>query len=432
MLKFKNTSAGKTILALTAATSMIALSTAPVAADDLADLKKQLAALAKKVEKLEAAKKKSVTVKKAEPAFGLATDDGLFEMNIRGRIYADYIKASDSDGSMDSSGTEFRTARLGVEGKAWKDVKYKFEAEFDGSDIAIKDAYMAFKTSMGSLTAGQFKTPNSLDEQTSSRHIAFLERGSFTDAFSFSRQLGFMWSNGNKNYTTKLGVFKGSSEDDGQGDLTIAGRATYGDTMDGGTWMVGGSFRNRDNDSQHRYRQRPHVHLSDRFVNTDRIGNGDDFFMGAEAAMQYGSLYASSEYGVLSAKEASMSNPGDSFKMKGGYIDIGYFLTGEKRPLKTEKGAWDRPKVNNPINKGGMGAVSLNLRYDILDMTGAGIYGGEQDTWIFGVNWYLNRHTRIVANYSHSSIDKAFNVAANGADGKNSVDAFGVRFQVDW
>ncbi|WND03468.1 porin [Temperatibacter marinus] len=420
------------IKSLAAATALSTLMAVPASAQDLEELKRQLAALAKKVEKLEEAKKKSVTVKKAEPAFGLATDDGLFEMNIRGRLYTDYITVSDSDGNFSQSGTEFRTARLGIEGKAWKDTKYKFEIEVDGNDVNVKDAYMQFKTSMGSITAGQFKTPNSLDEQTSSRHISFLERASITDAFGFARQTGIMWSNGDSNYTAKLGVFKGSTTDSGSGDTTIAGRVTYGDKMDGGKWLVGGSFRDRSSDGQFRYRQRPHVHLSDRFVNTDRIGNGDDFFYGVEGAIQYGSFYSSAEYGILNAKEASVSNPGSDAKLHGGYIDIGYFVTGESRTLKTDKGAWDRPKVSNPVYNGGMGALAVTARYDTLDLTGDGIYGGEMDTWIIGLNWYLNRHSRIVVNYSNSSIDGAFDVSANGADGKNSVDAFGVRFQVDW
>jgi hypothetical protein len=35
-------------------------------------------------------------------------------------------------------------------------------------------------------------------------------------------------------------------------------------------------------------------------------------------------------------------------------------------------------------------------------------------------------------NYSKSDISDAFAVAANGVDGENDVDAFGMRFQVDW
>ncbi|MBL4837416.1 MAG: hypothetical protein JKY34_07540, partial [Kordiimonadaceae bacterium] len=274
------------IKTLLAGTALVLLPAMPAAAQSLEDLQAQLASLIEKVEKLEVSQAtkaaKTSVVKKAEPAFSLATQDGLFEFNLRGRLYADYINVSDKDNTQDISATEFRTARLGIEGTAWKSVKYKFEADFAGNEVTVKDAYMQFKTSFGNIAAGQFKTPNSLDEQTSSRHITFMERGSFTDAFSFARQMGIMWSDAGKNWTAKVGVFKGAMGDDGQGNLTLAARTTYGNNFQGGKWIIGSSIRYRETDGQMRYRQRPHVHISDRFVNTGNIGNGKDLFFGLE------------------------------------------------------------------------------------------------------------------------------------------------------
>ena len=50
----------------------------------------------------------------------------------------------------------------------------------------------------------------------------------------------------------------------------------------------------------------------------------------------------------------------------GGYIEAGYFLTGETRGYKN--GTWDRTKVLKPFSKGGWGAVQLNGRVDYLDL----------------------------------------------------------------
>lgn len=420
----------KYLITILTSTTIAGLMILPASAQTLEQLQSRMNEMQKQIDVLKAEQQKSDIVKKAEPAFALGTKDGLFEFNLRGRIYADYVKASDDDGTMDVSGTEFRTVRLGIEGKAWHDVKYKFEADFAGDDVTVKDAYMQIKTTMGSITVGQFKTPNSLDEQTSSRYITFMERASFTDAFGFARQIGIAWNDGGDNWTVKAGIFKGSNSNDGQGDLTVAARATYGGKFNNGNWIIGGSVRNRTSDGQLRYRQRPHVHKSDRFVNTGKVGNGDDFFYGAEAGLQLGSFHGAAEYGFLSAKAAGTG--GGNATLSGGYAEIGYFLTGESRPLKLNKGAWDRPKVKRPVNEGGIGAVSINARYDLIDLTNDGLFGGEQDSMILGLNWYLNRHTRIMANYSHSRIDNAFDVSANGSDGKNSVDAFAFRFQVDW
>ena len=50
---------------------------------------------------------------------------------------------------------------------------------------------------------------------------------------------------------------------------------------------------------------------------------------------------------------------------------------------------------------------------------------GEQKTWIFGVNWWLNDYTRLTFNYAQSDISGGMN---NGA----KIQGAGVRAQVDW
>ena len=423
---------GKTVSKLLGLTALAGILALPVQAQSVEDLKAQLAALAERIEQLEKSQEKTAKIKKAEPAMAIATDDGLFEFNIRGRLFSDAAWVSDGDDSMDVKSTEFRTARLGVEGKAWENVKYKFEADFADNEVDMKDAYVQYKSEAGSWTFGQFKTPNSLEEQTSSRHITFMERSSFTDAFGLARMMGIGFGNGGDNWTFKAGVFRGGNnvdaEDEGE---TFAARGTYGAKTDNGAWMLGASVRQRSvgDQSDLRYRQRPHNHLSDRFVATSRIASKDSFF-GLEGAAQMGSFHFATEYGFLSAKDGGTT--GENANFSGGYAEVGFFLTDEEKPLKLSKGTWDRPKVKNPLHAGGIGAWQVAAKYDTIDLSDEGVFGGEQDTFIFGVNWYLNRHTRFMANYSHSSVDNAFDVSANGADGENNIDALGVRFQVDW
>lgn len=425
------------VSALLAATALTAISIQPAQAQSVEELKAQLEALSKRIEQLEKqqkkdTKKKAPVVKKAEPAFGLATEDGLFEMNVRGRMYVDAGWANDADDTMNVRGTEFRTARLGIEGKAWKGVKYKFEADFADNEVDLKDAYLQYSMGKGKVTFGQFKTFNSLEEQTSSRHITFMERASFTDAFGLSRMLGVAYGISGDTWTLNAGLYRGSAGTDAEKEgEAFAARGTFGRKFDNGSWMVGASMRvqNAPEGTMLRYRQRPHNHLSDRFVATSRISDKDTFY-GGEAAIQMDSFHFSTEWARLTADDGGAGGRDATFY--GGYVEAGWFITGEKKPLKLSKGAWDRPKVKNPVHEGGIGAWQLAAKFDRIDLTGDGVYGGEQDTFILGVNWYLNRHTRFMANYSHSSIEKAFDVSANGVDGENNVDTLGLRFQVDW
>lgn len=435
------------IAQLLTATALSVMAIPSVSAQSIEDLKAQLELLTKRIEQLEkqqlatpvavapaatplAAKTPIIT--KAEPGFALGTPDGNFEFNIRGRILTDLGIISDSDDSTNIRATEFRSARLAVEGKAWKNVAYRLVGDFAGNEVSLEDAYLEYKSGFGKIRIGHFKSNNSLEEITSLKHITFLERAAFTDAFDFDRHFGIGYIIGGDNWSLELGAFKGNAdvaeEDEGE---VFAARATYGNQLDNGIWIIGASarYRNSGDDGNIRYRQRAHLHQSARFLATDRIAT-EDLFYGIEGAVQYGSFHAASEWGITDAYEAGAG--GRDARFYGGYFEVGFYLTGEKQALNLKKGIWDRPKVINPMGEGGIGAWQIAAKFDRIDLTADGVYGGEQDTYLLGLNWYLNRYTRFSADYSHNSINKAFNIPLNGADSKNSVDTLGLRFQVDW
>ncbi len=358
----------------------------------------------------------------------IASADGNFKIKIRGRLFTDWATVSDNSGKAVDA-TEFRAARLGVEGVVMKDVKYKLELDFAGNQTNITDATMELALKPVSVVIGQFKTPTSLEEQTSSRFTTFLERGSFTDAFSLSRQVGIAANYNQDNVTFKAGVFQGNANG-GSGTIqgrTYAGRVTFAPQIgnDDGFIHIGASAfhrKNDDGDLTIRYRQRPHHHLADRYVNTDQFPSDSDTFFGVELAGVMGPLSAQAEWGWM---KASGINGGMDAKFNGGYVDVSYIITGESRGYKG--GTFDRIKVNNPVFGGGTGAWQVAARYDVIDLTdtNAAIIGGKQTSYIFGVNWLLNNYSRIMANYSRSDIDGGVN------DGEE-IDTFGVRFAVDW
>ncbi len=356
----------------------------------------------------------------------IASADGNFKIKLRGRLFTDWGTISDNGGKAVDA-TEFRAARLGVEGVVMKDVKYKLELDFAGNEVNITDATMELALKPVSVVVGQFKTPNSLEEQTSGRFTTFLERGSFTDAFSLSRQIGIAANYNQDNITFKAGVFQGNANGGGgtiQG-RSYAARATFAPQFEGGFIHIGASALHRENDDGDltiRYRQRPHHHLAGRYVNTDNFPSDSDTFVGVEFAGVMGPLSAQAEWGWMSS--AGLNAAPDA-KFNGGYVDISYILTGESRGYKG--GAFDRIKVNNPVFSGGSGAFQIAARYDIIDLTdtNAGVIGGKQTSYIVGANWLLNNYSRIMLNYSRSDID-------GGANDGQEIDTFGIRFAADW
>lgn len=367
----------------------------------------------------------------------ISSADGNFSMKLRGRLFADWGSVSDNGGKAVDA-TEFRAARIGLQGVLMKDVKYTLEVDFAGNDISIADALMELALKPVSVVVGHFKTPNSLEEITSARFITFMERSSFTDAFSLSRQIGIAAKYDQNNVTFNAGVFQGNANG-GSGTIqgrTYAARATFSPQITNSASIVhiGASAFHRQNDDGDltlRYRQRPHHHLADRYIDTrlatgpgthmDISGESDTFF-GVELAGIMGPLSAQAEWGWMSANAI---NGGMDAKFNGGYVNVSYFLTGESRGYKG--GKFDRVSVNNPVFGGGSGAFQIAARYDVIDLTdaAAGIFGGKQTSYIFGANWYLNNYSRVMANYSRSDIDGGAN------DGEN-IDTFGLRFQVDW
>ncbi|MBT5185700.1 MAG: hypothetical protein HOM01_02755, partial [Kordiimonadaceae bacterium] len=286
---------------------------------------------------------------KGAPEFSSA--DGNYKIKLRGRILADWGTVSDNNGKVVDA-TEFRAARLGVEGVVMKDIKYKFEIDFAGNNTNISDATIEWALKPVSVVVGHFKTPTSLEEQTSGRYTTFMERASFTDAFSFSRQIGIAASYSQNDITFQAGVFQGNANGGGgtvQG-RTYASRVTFTPKLKGGFIHVGASAFHRENDQGDltvRYRQRVPSHLSGRYVNTDNIDADSDTFYGVELAGVMGPLSVQGEWGWMKSNGLT---GGTDAKFNGGYIDVSYFITGESRGYKN--GAFDRVKVTNPVFEG--------------------------------------------------------------------------------
>lgn len=375
-----------------------------------------------------------------QPAPSFESSGGEFSIKLRGRLHWDAAWIDDDDGLVDIHDTEFRTARMGIEGKAFIDFRFRLEFDFAGGEVSIKDGWILYDSGPVEIKFGQFKLAPSLEEATSSQYTTFMERASFTDAFGFARQIGVSIKTSGKSWQFQMGAFRGAATDNGKDAGTmIAARASMGPKVGDVQLHFGAAVRFRDRDSDQSdfsYSQRPHQHLSARFIDSGRIADSDLFF-GVEAAAIRGPISLQGEWGWLEANLSDSfqaSNPnlaGPTFS--GGYISASYFLTGESRPYSVSNGAFDRIRVKNPLHKGGLGAWELGLRFDRIDLSDNGILGGEQDLFVVGLNWYPNRFMRVMLNYARADIKRAFLVPIlNGADGKNDVNSFGLRAQVNW
>ncbi len=380
-----------------------------------------------------------------------SAQDG-FTINLGGRLHVDYASASSDNTDFDVSATALRRARLKGYGQFGDNLDYKIEVTFDeDGDVNLEDAYLSWQPdgSPVSFKAGHFKTQNSLQEANSSLDEDLVERAAFTDAFELDRRVGFEVSRKSDNYQVQLGVFGENleeiEENDGNEGIAVAGRAVYKFDVSGGLIHTGASFRYRDqNDADDlRYRQRPFVEQTGRIISTGRVAESDTFF-GGELAGLFGPAWAIGEYTVVNADCAEGSTVCTDDPSFTGWSIGGGYVFGGKRNYSI--GKFKRVTVDNPVTQGGWGALSINARYDSLDLTDEGIEGGDLDTFALGVNWWLHEQTRLQLNYFNSDAtlsgpntgpslglqDVYAAAVTNAALNDDTVDGFVARLQFDF
>ncbi|MGH9340982.1 MAG: OprO/OprP family phosphate-selective porin [Acidobacteriota bacterium] len=361
------------------------------------------------------------------------TADGNFHLELGGRIHNDWVFISGDDeleavvGPLEN-GTEFRRLRLNFGGEIHEHVVFNIQLDFANGEVALKDVYAGLQglPGVGRVQAGHFKEPFSLEEVTSSNNITFMER-SLGNVFAPSRNTGIMARNTafDRRMTWALGTFRDTDDSGtavGDGDFNLTGRLTGLPWTDGSGQRLlhlGFAYSHRSpGDNLVRFRQRPEVHLSPRFVDTESLPAESDDRIAAEAALLFGPASVQGEYfHVVLDRPAGT---GDSFNAY--YIQGSLVLTGEHRSYSNSSGAFGsvRPRSNFLSGSGNSGAWELAVRYSHLDLTDETIMGGKLDDFTLGLNWYLNPNARIMWNYVSSD-----------RDGLGAANIFQMRFQIN-
>jgi phosphate-selective porin OprO and OprP len=293
---------------------------------------------------------------------------------------------------------------------------------------------------------GQYKTPNSLDQLTSRRFITFMERAAIVDAFTLDRQIGLGSGVSGETWGVDAGLFGQNADDvnDNEG-YALAGRAHYAffpgaetpgkDKAEVIHLGASARYRNFDNDtfdSEVTYRQRPFFHFTGtRSVNTASVPDAEgDVWAGGEFAWVSGPFSLQSE--VANTALQRKHGEDDANNLWGGYLGASYLLTGEHRNYNPEEGAFERVKVIDPLHNGGLGAWELAGRADYVDLNNEGVKGGEQISYIAGVNWYANDYVRFMLDGALTQVFDARSTDAAVTGSQNLIYGGGLRAQVDW
>jgi phosphate-selective porin OprO/OprP len=132
--------------------------------------------------------------------FGLTSEDGNNSINLTGRMHFDsrIIESAipamaDRDSSSLADNFEMRRARIGINGKLFKDLGYELVTNAVGSNANLIDtAWLNYGFNKDAqIRVGRFKQPFSLEELTSSNSIDFMER-SYGNQLIAGKKLGAM------------------------------------------------------------------------------------------------------------------------------------------------------------------------------------------------------------------------------------------------
>jgi len=398
------------------------------------ELLKTITQLSERLDKIEAAdaaaKKDKDEKAKAEakkPAKPTVNWTGQLQMDSYGFTQS---PANDAQYGNIDNGTAFRRARLGAFGDYGLS-EYRIEMDFALSGRpSFLDVFTGVKEVpvLGTVRAGHFFEPFSLERITANRFTVFMERSLVDQAFVPARNTGVMARNQffDSRVTSSLGIFRSSSDvfGDDAGDrfeTAITSRTTgllwyrdYCGTLD--YFHVGSAYSYRGaNQGQLRFSAQPESRLGaittnnvPVFVDTGFFAANTSQLFNAEAAWIRGPLMLSGEY-----VGTTIDAVGRSVNFGGGYVSGTYFLTGESRPYNRQTGAFDRviPRRNfiDADGKrigGGAGAWELASRMSRLDLNDPFVQGGRVTDYTAGLNWYLNPYLRWTFNYIHSIPDR--------------------------
>ena len=331
-----------------------------------------------------------------------------------------------------------RRLLIGADGTLPGGFRYSAEFNFAQGSVDYEDIFIAYDFKHVPLTVqvGNIYPFSSLETMTSSKFTSFMERASFTDAFSMNRRLGVGLTFSDKktdSWIFQLGLFNQPINEGANFNRTgweADVRGVYSPLLGSTRLHVGGSFHYRVNnkDAQNeRLRSRPTTQITDqRFVDTNAISAKSDTVAGIELAAIHKSLHFAGEYQktwINSYEPGTTFGPNDGTgggaflvgdpSFWSAYAEIGYYFTGETRGYKG--GRFDRTKVLHPFNEGGWGALQANARIDLTELrdrvgdaplpalafaTPYYVNGGKQAAYQLSVIWNPTDYLRFMAQYA--------------------------------
>jgi len=326
------------------------------------------------------------------------------------------------------SGVEVRRARIGVKAQFRRHWYGEVDMDFADSRADLKDAYLKYSPSESfSIKWGNAKEIFSLEQNTTSRYLTFLERPMVTRAMTPSRTLGmqavlsrpYLLVAGGVHFQDVGGWEEVQIRKDNNADLgadegySLTGKVILMPgyhTPDQGLHIgLAGSYRTpktHDDLNTVRFDTRGPANVNRRkYLDTDRLEDVSHWVLGGmDLAAYRRGLRVQAEYTLADVTLEDPDLPGEHFN--GFYVQGSALLFGGRYQYNTQDGEFTQPTLG-----GTRGELEVAARYEYLDLNSraSGIMGGAGDAWTLGLNFYPNSNVKFMVNYAIVNHDRYAN-----------------------
>jgi len=386
--------------------------------------------------------KLTATVSAGAEGFALKSNDGAFQLKLRGLLHTDGRYFFEDEARTNGDTYLLRRARPILEGTVFRIFDFRFMPDFGNGRTVIQDAYAdARLLPWFQLKGGKFKTPFGIERLQSASAIRFVERA-LPNNLVPNRDIGVELHGelGQGLFGYSLAWLNGvndgrSSEDFGDVDnnidkdlaarifahpflqsdfvplqgLGLGFAVSYVDARGSTASTNLTSYRTSGQQSFFSYRTSTENPASNTFADGERLR------LSPQGYYYYGPLGLLAEYVTVSQdvdravgatiREEDLHH--DAWQVAGSYV-----VTGEESTYKGVKPA--RPFS---IENGHWGALEIKARYSELALDEDTFVGGADSfadpttaaekaaAWAVGLNWYLNQNVKFVVDYEHTVFD---------------------------
>ncbi len=367
-----------------------------------------------------------------------------FDVRIQGdaAVYMGYDKNLTTIGN----GMSLRRTRFAIKAQLDKNWYAEFDTDWTSGTPEIKDAIIEFTGVKNlSIKAGNFKENFSIQRNTTSRYLQFMERPMVT-YLAPSRHLGINVKYSLPYLWASAGVFgpelKGAEEqmymEDGNKDyglsegLSYTGKFVYRPLHNwkDGSLHIGAAFSYRDPKTTStdgynaaRYSTRNSTSINrKKYLDTDAIAGIDHELAytfelaGHWKGLRYEGAYLARQ-AVLDPAKNKLAKEDPSYKIKpawGWYAQVGYLLLGGHQNYDAGGAKYTRVKRGKE-----WGDIELCARVEYLNLNLDKHYmGGSAYAYALGLNFHVTENVKFMINYQFNDND----IFANGKGAQDGTD----------